>query len=206
MRNGKSEKQPHVRALPWIIVYAIALAAAVIAFFVLRDDSGPEIFGSLDTRFGSDIKFEYNGQSLEYRGNELTNVLFFVTDEEDSQAEFMFLLCADRRERKTTIFYIDQDLPGADDVEAVSHLLGGIPVAGQVTVDAVDLAEAVRGADDLSQIDLNAFLQTAQITTDLSQHAISDYMTSWSKYRQGPVIRTSNADALGAMIAETFFE
>ena len=206
MRHLEYEKRPQVRALPWIIVYAIALAAAVIAFFVMRDDGGPEIFGSLDTRFGSDIKFEYNGQSLEYRGNELTNVLFFVTDEEDSQGEFMFLLCADRRERKTTIFYIDQDLPGADDVEAVSYLLGGIPVAGQVTVDAVDLAEAVRGAEDLSQIDLNAFLQTAQITTDLSQHAISDYMTSWSKYQQGPVIRTSNAAALGAMIAETFFE
>ena len=206
MRHLEYEKRPQVRALPWIIVYAIALAAAVIAFFVMRDDSGPEIFGSLDTRFGSDIKFEYNGQSLEYRGNELTNVLFFVTDEENSQAEFLFLLCADRRERKTTIFYIDQDLPGADDVESVSHLLGGIPVAGQVTVDAVDLAEAVRGAEDLSQIDLNAFLQTAQITTDLSQHAISDYMTSWSKYQQGSVIRTSNVAALGAMIAETFFE
>lgn len=206
MRNREYEKHPHGRALPWIIVYTVALAAAVIAFFVMRDDGGPEIFGNLDTRFGSDIKYEYNGNVMEYRGNELTNILFFVTDEEDDgRTEFMFLLCADRKQRKTTVFYIDQDLPGADAVEAVSRLLGGIPMAGRVTVNAADLAEAVRGADDLAKIDLNGLLESAEITTDMSQKTVSDYMTSWSKYDQGRVIRTSNADDLAAMIAETFF-
>lgn len=208
-------ERPSVRHLPWIIVYAIALAAVIFVVFGLREDPTAENYGSLHLRFQSDIRYEFEGRTYSYRGNELTNVLFLVGDEGPSdptrEPAFMLLVSADREFRTMTIFYIGQNqLDGSGEarasMDAVSSLLGGIPIRGYISMGMEELSALVRQVEGTGDPDIQQALQSADLKTNLSQNDILEYMTNWRIYERRDVIKASDTDALGTKILETFFE
>ena len=213
--NRNPEKRPFFRSVPWIIVYAAALAAIIFVMFGMREDTAEGSFGSLDLRFKSQIQYEYDGEVHDYRGNALKNILFFISDkgpsQPDSQPAFMLLVSADREFRTMTIFYIPQhQLDGSGDtqdlVQAVSGLLGGIPIKGHVSMGMEELSALVRQIEGTSDADIGQALQSADMETSLSQNDILDYMTNWSAYERQDVIKTSDHDDLEEKILETFFK
>lgn len=106
------------RSIYMLLLYAVILIC--IAFAALMPDKSEETasYGTLEGRFESDIKLDYNGRELYYREYEITNYLLIGMDRESfdaaehqdgGQADFLLMLSIDRRNRIITPVMIDRD-------------------------------------------------------------------------------------------------
>ena len=101
-----------------VLLWAVALVVLLIIFGKPEPEPEP-VFGSLEGRFESSITMEYEGDTLHYRENEITNYLIIGVDKEDvtqvtghqqgGQADFLVILSIDRISRSITPVMLDRD-------------------------------------------------------------------------------------------------
>lgn len=102
-----------------VLLWAGALLALIIVFFLGDENKAEPVFGSLEGRFESSITMNLGGKTLRYRENEITNYLIIGVDKEDvtqvsghqhgGQADFLILLAIDRVRRTVTPVMLDRD-------------------------------------------------------------------------------------------------
>lgn len=108
------------KSIVMLLLYALILVCLVTAALLWdkKSQQHTEVFGSLEGRFTSDIALNFNGKTLYYRENEITNYLLIGTDQNDiqadshqsgGQADFLLILSVDRVNRTITPFMIDRD-------------------------------------------------------------------------------------------------
>lgn len=112
----KSRRTARRAMLP--VVYGVVLIGLIL-LATLRGRPGEEaVYGSLDGRFDSDVRLEADGRTYVYREMETTNYLLIGVDDADGdraeftgggQADFLVLLCVDRRNRSITPVMVDRD-------------------------------------------------------------------------------------------------
>lgn len=122
--DRKFDAMPPRRVL--VIVLSILLwAGSLLALLVfINRDNTPEVeeqvFGTLDGRFESSVTMDYDGETLHYRENEITNFLIIGLDQESvhtqtghqngGQADFIMVLSIDRIRRSITPIMLDRDV------------------------------------------------------------------------------------------------
>lgn len=120
MSNYRRErKRPKtVRLVVQVALYCIILLAIVLVCRQFDKTESRDVFGSLNGRFSSDISLSYQGKTVHYRENEITNYLLIGVDQEElnpddhqagGQADFLLMLSIDRRNRIITPVMIDRD-------------------------------------------------------------------------------------------------
>jgi len=132
-----------------LLLYGAVLIAVLLIAFALREEEPEATFGSLEGRFLSDISLEYDGRTVYYRENEITNYLIIGIDREDleitdyqsgGQADFLLVLSIDRKHRTITPVMIDRDTMA----EVTTYGIFGNP-AGTRTMQ-ICLAQAFSGS------------------------------------------------------------
>ena len=106
------------RSICMLLVYAVILACIICAALIPQEKQETENFGTLEGRFESDIKLNYNNSQYNYREYEITNYLLIGMDRDSfdsaghqngGQADFLLMLSVDRRNRTITPVLIDRD-------------------------------------------------------------------------------------------------
>lgn len=108
-----------IRSAGMIALYALILLAIFVVGRILEPKQEPApTFGSLEGRFRSDVSLDYQGDTIYYRENEITNYLIIGIDRSEmspaeyqagGQADFLLVLSIDRRNRTVTPVMIDRD-------------------------------------------------------------------------------------------------
>ena len=133
-----------------VLLWAAALVVLLVIFGQQEEEPEP-VFGSLEGRFESSITMEYEGQTLHYRENEITNYLIIGVDKEDvtqvsghqhgGQADFLIILSVDRIRRTITPVMLDRDAM----VEMQTYGVFGHPSGSRVM--QLCLAQAYSGVN-----------------------------------------------------------
>lgn len=133
-----------------VLLWAAALVMLLVIFGQQEEEPEP-VFGSLEGRFESSITMEYEGQTLHYRENEITNYLIIGVDKEDvtqvsghqhgGQADFLIILSVDRIRRTITPVMLDRDAM----VEMQTYGVFGHPSGSRVM--QLCLAQAYSGVN-----------------------------------------------------------
>ncbi len=102
-----------------VLLWLAALVVLLVMFGVGEKEEAPPVFGSLEGRFESSITMTYQGETLHYRENEITNYLIIGVDKTDvtarsghqngGQADFLVVLSIDRVRRSITPVMLDRD-------------------------------------------------------------------------------------------------
>ncbi|MGN0793010.1 MAG: LCP family protein [Aristaeellaceae bacterium] len=102
-----------------VLVWFAVLAVLIVISFEPEAQEEKPVFGSLENRFVSDIQMEWDGRTLYYRENEITNYLFIGVDQDDvtatnghqhgGQADFLVILSIDRVRKTVTPVMLDRD-------------------------------------------------------------------------------------------------
>lgn len=117
--RGRRKRASLFRGICMLVLYgAILLVIILIGRQWDKQETQPQVFGSLEGRFTSGISLDYKGETVHYRQNEITNYLLIgidreklvVTDHQSGgQADFLLVLSVDRRHRTITPVMIDRD-------------------------------------------------------------------------------------------------
>lgn len=103
-----------------ILAYLLAMMFIFIIAMSMDKDKVPESTGTLGDRFDAVATMEYGGDMLNYRENQVENILLIGVDRADifqtggdyqggGQADFLFLLCLDSRNKLMEVVQIDRD-------------------------------------------------------------------------------------------------
>lgn len=102
----------------FVAIWIVVLLVLLIFVFIPEQPAAAPTFGSLEGRFTSDVSLDYQGKTVYYRENEITNYLLIGIDRENmtftdyqtgGQADFLLVLSIDRRNRTITPVMIDRD-------------------------------------------------------------------------------------------------
>lgn len=112
-------KDAYVRIIK-ILVYLIAMVFIFIIAMSMDKEEGPEPVGTLGDRFDAVATMEYEGDTLDYREKQVENILLIGVDRSEirqaqtdyqngGQADFLFLLSLDNRNKRMEVLQIDRD-------------------------------------------------------------------------------------------------
>lgn len=116
--NRNYQRMLKRRSFGYVLLYGVILLALAVGAMIWGGSTEVDVFGSMDGRFESDIVLSYDGKTLHYRENEITNYLLIGIDREEldtnsheggGQADFLLVLSVDRRNRTITPVMIDRD-------------------------------------------------------------------------------------------------
>lgn len=102
-----------------VLLYCVILLATHYIDQSLSTSTDSNSYGDLSERFSSGYSINYNGRVYEYREKQLVNILLLGIDSRSdsqysdgsygSQADFVMLLCIDKKEKSITPIHIDRD-------------------------------------------------------------------------------------------------
>ena len=225
--HRRKKRRFKLHSLTMVALYALILGGLICAGFLWDTPEAEPTFGSMEGRFDSDIRLAQGEDTLNYRENEITNILCIIQDRDlpaptGEAADILLLLSLDRRHLTVTPTMIDADtliavqteageemlrigraqmMGGDATAAAVSNLLQGINVDRWLLVDRTGvgmLSDMLSGETTASTKDM-----TDHMEASVSLRTLYNEAQACSRYDWQPLRRpagTYSRDAMGEYI------